>query len=83
MTDEIVDLPGAVERLVKPIDKLIDTIACGAGKIYEPVHVRRMARAKAEEIRIVSKAIRDNEDIPALYANGVVNIDATSTDDIA
>lgn len=83
MPNDIVDLPGVVEKSVKPIDKLIDTVARGVGKVYEPIHVKRMAKAKAEEIRVISKAIRDNEDISTLYANGIVNIDATDTDDIA
>lgn len=82
MTDKIIDLPGVVEKMAKPIEKLVDTVACGVGKIYEPTYIKRMAKARAEEIRITSNAIRDNEDIPMLYANGVVNIDATSTNDI-
>lgn len=83
MVDVDLNLPKAVEKLVNPIEKLIETVACGVGKVYEPTHTRRMAKAKAQEIRTVSAAIRENIDLPMQYANGVVGVDITNPSDIA
>ncbi len=83
MVDVKLNLPEAVEKLVNPVEKLIETVACGVGKVYEPTHVKRMAKARAQEIRTISAAVRNNADLPMYYANGVVGIDATSTSDLA
>lgn len=83
MEDIKMNLPETVEKLVDPVEKLIETVARGVGKVYEPTHVKRMAKAKAQEIRTISAAVRDNADLPMYYANGVVGIDATSTSDLA
>ncbi len=34
-----------IGNLVSPINKLIDLIGRACGKIYEPIHIRRMAKA--------------------------------------
>lgn len=39
------------------VDKLLDCISSGIGKVYEPTHIRRMAEAKAYEITVLSEAI--------------------------
>lgn len=77
MTDlkgiEISDLLG----LSQPLTKLIETVSAGVGKIYEPIHIKRMAKAKACEITKLSESINENIGLPIMYKNGEVNIDTT------
>lgn len=40
----------------KPIEKLIEVLAKGAGKLYEPNHMRRLADSKAYEFKVLEKA---------------------------
>lgn len=70
---EISDVLG----LSEPLTKLVETVSCGVGKLYEPTHIRRLAKAKAEEIKIISDAVTDNLNLPISYQNGEIGIDAT------
>lgn len=70
---EITDVLG----LSEPLTKLFETVACGIGKIYEPTHVRRMAKAKADEIKLISDTVSENIDLPVVYQNGTISIDAS------
>ena len=54
----------------KGTQKLLDTIALGVGKVYEPWHIQRMAKAKAKEIEIISDKINENFSLPIRYDNG-------------
>jgi hypothetical protein len=58
-----------VDKLVEPISKFIDVFSRAIGKIYEPTHIRRMARAKGQEIVTVAEAIRENMDVPIVIIN--------------
>ena len=68
---EIKDLAG----LSQPLTKLIDCVSCGIGKFYEPVHIKRMAKAKADEIRLISEATNENINLPMQYSHGELTID--------
>lgn len=57
--------------LAKPVQKLVETVASGIGKVYEPTHIRRMAKAKADEIQIISDSINKNIALPVRYEAGV------------
>lgn len=70
---EISDIFG----LSEPLAKLIETVSCGVGKLYEPTHIRRLAKAKAEEIKLISDTVTDNLNLPISYQNGDIGIDAT------
>lgn len=70
---EISDIFG----LSQPLTKLIETVSCGIGKLYEPTHIKRLAKAKAEEIRVISDTVADNLNLPVSYHNGEIGIDAT------
>lgn len=61
-----------------PMMKLLETVSCGIGKLYEPIHTIRMAKAKAKEIEIISAAINSNSNLPISYGDGMVSV---STDD--
>ncbi len=44
------DLPGTAKALAEPLKKLIQVVAAGCGKVYEPTAIRRKARAEAESL---------------------------------
>ena len=46
--------------LSEPLTKLIETVSTGMGMLYEPIHLKRRAKAKAEEIKLISDAIIAN-----------------------
>ncbi|MDR3258399.1 MAG: DUF2806 domain-containing protein [Fusobacteriaceae bacterium] len=69
--------------LVEPISKLIDVFSSAFGKIYEPFHIRRMTKAKSEEIRIIAERIRENIDVPITYNKSAdVSIDTSSSEEL-
>lgn len=70
---EISDIFG----LSEPLTKLVETVSCGVGKLYEPAHIRRLAKAKAEEMKLISDTVTDNLNLPISYQNGEIGIDAT------
>ena len=72
-----------VKALVSPVEKLIGGVSSAIGKAYEPRHIRKMAEAKAYEIEVVSKAVRDNSDIPIMYDKTKVSIDTRNYEEIA
>ena len=55
---------------IEPVEKLIETLFNGVGQFYEPIHIRRMAKARAKEISIIGKALTDNLQLPIKYENG-------------
>lgn len=82
---EISDLIGVGEfsgNVKEPILKLIDVIASGVGKLYEPIHIKRIAKAKKHEIDTISSGSRENIDIPISYNNGNIKIDTSNSEDI-
>lgn len=82
MTDfkgvEISDVFGMSE----PISKLIGSISAGIGKIYEPTHVKRMAKAKSEEIKLISDTVNNNINLPTKYINGDISIDVSDAEEL-
>ncbi len=75
---------GQAEEIIKavlsPANKLIDAVSGAIGKIYEPIHKKRMADASAYEIDTISRALRDNADIPITYNNNVITEDTQDYD---
>ena len=63
--------------LTEPLKKLIEVVSQGVGTLYEPIHIKRMAKAKAEEIKTITSAINE-VNLPVQYSNGQIIID-TST----
>lgn len=64
------------------IEKLLEIISCGIGKLYEPIHIRRLAKAKADEISIISKIVNDNIRLPINYQDGKIAINTTDANDL-
>lgn len=54
---EIKDLAG----LSKPLKKLIEVVSQGIGALSKPYLIRKTADAKAYEIKVISEAIKDNQ----------------------
>ncbi len=75
---EITDIFG----LEEPATKLIETVSNGIGKVYEPIHIKRMAKAKRDEIKIIGESITDNIDLPIKYDNGKISIESTDIDEL-
>lgn len=75
---EIKDLLG----LEQPLTKLIECVSAGIGKVYEPMHIKRMARAKKEEIKVIGEVLSDNISLPSKYDDGKVMIDTTEVEEL-
>lgn len=68
--------------LTEPINKLIDAVSGAIGKVYEPRYVRKMADAKAYEIKTISEEVRNNSDIPIVYTNTGVEINISDYEEL-
>lgn len=77
--EEIIE---TVKALVSPINKLIDVVQCGIGKAYEPTHIKRMAKAKANEIKTISEAMNNAVSIPMIYEQGNITADTTDYNEL-
>jgi len=75
---EIKDLAG----LSQPLKKLIECVRAGMGKVYEPIHTVRMAKARAKEIAIISEAINSNISLPVKYDKGEISIDSANIEEL-
>jgi len=75
---EISDVLG----LSQPLTKLIETVSCGIGTLYAPMHIKRMAKAKAKEIEIISDTITESLTLPMNYQNGNISIDTTNANEL-
>lgn len=76
---EIHDVLGISE----PLTKLIETVSGGIGKLYEPTHIKRIAKAKAEEVKFIGEKISDFNALPIKYDAGKVMIDGTDFSELA
>lgn len=68
--------------LSEPLSKLIESVARGVGKIYEPMHIKRMAKAKSEEIKLISDKVNENINLPTTYIDGNISIDASNSEEL-
>ena len=72
-----------VQALVSPAEKLIEAVSGAIGKAYEPKHIRKMADAKAYELKVISDTVRNNSDVPIVYDSAGVSIDTSNFEEIA
>ncbi len=73
-----------VTAAVQPANKLIDAVTGAIGKAYEPRHIRRMADAKAYEIKTIGDELRNNADLPIVYdASGEFSVDISDYEALA
>ena len=73
----------ATKVFVSPAIKLIDCIRSMFGKIYEPIHVKRMAKANAFALQTMQKAIDSNPELAQAYNNGMIQIDNKELNELA
>lgn len=67
----------------EPVNKLLDAVTGAIGKAYEPRHIRKIADAKAYEIKTICEEIRNNSDIPIVYSGTGVEVDISNYDELA
>lgn len=72
-----------VQALASPVEKLIEAVSGAIGKAYEPKHIRKMADAKAYELKLISDTVRNNSDVPIVYDSTGVSIDTSDFEEIA
>ena len=73
-----------VTAAVQPANKLIDAVAGAIGKAYEPRHIRKMADAKAYEIKTICDELRNNADLPIVYdTSGEFSVDISDYEALA
>ena len=68
-----------VAGLSQPLTKLVETLASGAGILYEPIHKKRMAKATAEEIKTIAEAFQQNLQLPMQYDKDGLKITTDKT----
>ncbi|MGL5592944.1 MAG: DUF2806 domain-containing protein [Cetobacterium sp.] len=68
--------------LKEPLLKLIEVISNGIGKAYEPTHIKRIAKAKVEEINLIGEAIDRNIALPIKYENGDITVDVQNIQEL-
>lgn len=68
--------------LSQPLTKLMETVSSGIGTLYEPVHAKRMAKAKAFELQLISSTVNNNLQLPVKYEDGHVTIDSTDANQL-
>ena len=72
----------AIKAASEPVTKLIETVSHAIGKAYEPRHIKKIAEAKAYEIRLISEELRNNSDLPIVYNGNQTMIDISDYDSL-
>ncbi len=67
----------------EPVNKLLDAVTGAIGKAYEARHIRKMADAKAYEIKTICEEVRNNSDIPIVYSGTGVEVDTSNYEELA
>ncbi len=63
------------KALVNPANKLIESVSSGMGTVYKPRSIKKLAKARAFEIRVIGEALREFCDLPISYEDGKISID--------
>lgn len=80
---DVLGIAEVANALSQPICKLVEGLCAGCGKVYEPIHVKRMAEAKAWELNVMAEAVRVNLDVPIVYQDGIVRVDSQDVQNLA
>ncbi|EMI23287.1 DUF2806 domain-containing protein [Rhodopirellula europaea] len=70
---EIKDLAG----LSEPLTRLIEVISKGVGAVTQPYLIRKVADARAHEIRTIAEALGDvsqEQNLPVVYKDGAIEV---------
>ena len=71
-----------IQALNEPATKLIEAVSHAIGKVYEPRYIKKIADAKAYEIKRISEELRNNSDLPIVYDGTKTTIDSSSFDEL-
>jgi hypothetical protein len=66
-----------IAGLSKPLTRLIEVISQGVGAVSTPYLIRKTAEARAHEIKVVAKALRDvgkRTGLPVVYEGGMIEV---------
>lgn len=69
-----------MQALSAPLTKLIEAVSNAIGKAYEPRYRRKMADAKAYEIKRIADEMRNNSDLPIVYNGKEALVDISDYD---
>ncbi len=70
------EISDIISASIEPANKLIEAVTGAIGKAYEPRYKRRMADAKAYEIKTIGEELRNNSDLPIIYdSDGKMTVD--------
>ena len=69
-----------MQALSAPVTKLVEAVSNAIGKAYEPRYRRKMADAKAYEIKRIADEIRNNSDLPIIYNGTETLVDISDFD---
>ena len=69
-----------MQALSAPVTKLVEAVSNAIGKAYEPRYRRKMADAKAYEIKRIADEIRNNSDLPIVYNGTETLVDISDFD---
>ena len=76
MSDPIYEMTkAAAEGASQPLCKLIDAVRAGAGLIYEPIHIKRVAKAQAQALIISEETNVSVSDIRERAAARLTNVE--------
>ncbi len=71
-----------VGKLVSPVEKLICLFGNACGKLYEPIHIKRMARANSEAVKLLQDTFSKDSSLQQSFQNGYIKIDNKDLNDI-
>lgn len=71
-----------IEAMNKPWVKLIESVSGALGKLYEPHYLKKMADARAYEIKTIGQAMQESSCIPFKYESGEIAASTENFEDL-
>lgn len=75
-------LAGALSAASAPLTKLVETVSAGLGRVYEPTHLRRMAKAESDKMVVLANAAVEVSDIQRRAADRWLAVEAIRQNNI-
>lgn len=80
--DDLKNVLNGISDLSAAVKKLVDTVKQTFGRLYEPIYIPQAAKARAEEIEIISAAISAHPELPIKYNAGYMTIDSSDFNEL-
>ena len=71
-----------VGKFVSPVEKLISLFGNACGKLYEPIHIKRMAKANSEAVKLLQDTFSKDSLLQQSFQNEYIKIDNKALNDI-